>query len=256
MDSLITNIQRFSLHDGPGIRTTIFMKGCTLHCPWCSNPENLNYEKESYDTDNAVGVYGKYYSADDLVRELLKDKVYWDGGGGVTFSGGEALSHMEYLLPVFFKLKGYGVNIAVETSLQVNHACVEAALKCVDFFFIDIKILEKDRCKHIIGGDVNIFLENLQKVCSRIQHNNIIFRVPCSRCYTLTDDNVDLILKLVNSYKDIRMEIFLLHSLGEEKYNSLHKKYSFYKSDDDEKSMLEFYGRLIAQGNLVKINHI
>ena len=73
---LLTNIQRFSLHDGPGIRTTVFLKGCSLRCPWCSNPENLKPHPEKYMKDGIDGIYGKYYSASELVKECLKDKNF------------------------------------------------------------------------------------------------------------------------------------------------------------------------------------
>lgn len=66
---LLTNIQRFSLYDGPGIRTTIFLKGCSLRCPWCSNPENLISVPQNYIKDGISGIYGKYYSQDELVSE-------------------------------------------------------------------------------------------------------------------------------------------------------------------------------------------
>ena len=86
---LVGNIQRFSLHDGPGIRTTVFMLGCSIHCPWCANPENLQKRQRQY--PDPEDIYGKFYSVDELVKEVLKDRVYFSDGGGVTFSGGEAL---------------------------------------------------------------------------------------------------------------------------------------------------------------------
>ena len=88
---LLTNIQRFSLHDGPGIRTTIFLKGCSLRCPWCSNPENLNPYPEEYIKDGNRGIYGKEYAIDEIFIEVMKDKDYYESNGGLNFSGGEAL---------------------------------------------------------------------------------------------------------------------------------------------------------------------
>ena len=116
---LLTNIQRFSLHDGPGIRTTVFLKGCSLCCPWCSNPENLISTPQPYIKEGLEGTYGKYYTLDELTAECLKDQPFYEGKinnpslwsitdaelieqlpGGVTFSGGEALLQMEALAPV------------------------------------------------------------------------------------------------------------------------------------------------------------
>lgn len=102
---LITNIQRFSLHDGPGIRTTIFLKGCSLRCPWCSNPENIKPYPEKYYKDGIEGIYGKNYTCDEVYNEIIKDRAFYDENGGVTFSGGEALLYVNELLPLLEKLK-------------------------------------------------------------------------------------------------------------------------------------------------------
>lgn len=82
---IITNIQKFSLHDGPGIRTTVFMKGCSLCCPWCSNPENLKSFIEYYIKDGKRGIYGKEYTVEEVFNEVIKDKPFYGDNGGVTF---------------------------------------------------------------------------------------------------------------------------------------------------------------------------
>ena len=105
---LISNIQRFSLHDGPGIRTTVFLKGCTLKCPWCANPENILYKSEAYQTENGrAGVYGQWTTSDELYGEVMKDAVFYAQGGGVTYSGGEPLMQARPLLPLMEKLKRF-----------------------------------------------------------------------------------------------------------------------------------------------------
>lgn len=116
---IITNIQRFSLHDGPGIRTTVFLKGCSIRCPWCSNPENINHQIESYVKDGKEGFYGKEYSVDQVLKEVLKDKIFYEDNGGVTFSGGEALLYAKELLPLMEQIKQNNISIAVETCLFV-----------------------------------------------------------------------------------------------------------------------------------------
>ena len=104
MKILITNVQRFSLHDGPGIRTTVFLKGCSLHCPWCANPENIDFVIEPYIKDDINTTIGQYVSCDELYELIMRDKVFYDGGG-VTFSGGEALIQMDVLKPLLERLK-------------------------------------------------------------------------------------------------------------------------------------------------------
>ena len=256
MDTLITNIQRFCVNDGPGIRTTVFTKGCTVHCPWCCNPENINYCEEEYNINGILGVYGKYYNAETLVEELLKDKAYWIYGGGVTFSGGEALSHMGYLEAVFNRLQKMKINIAVETALFVNSAYVATALNYVNFFLIDIKILVPQKCREILGGNISQYYFNLEMICNEVDHQNIVFRVPCATTYTLTKENKFLIKKLLARYKDIPIELFGLHDFGKSKYESLNRKFNYMNNKDDDLAVKSFFECLKEQGNIVKINNI
>ena len=110
---LVTNIQRFSLHDGPGIRTTVFLKGCSLKCPWCANPENLKPYQEKYIKNGIISTYGKYMSCEEIYDEVIKDKNFYievshsmtnnyleSLPGGITFSGGEALLQVEKIIPL------------------------------------------------------------------------------------------------------------------------------------------------------------
>ena len=95
---LISNIQRFSLQDGPGIRTTLFLKGCNLRCPWCANPENLENNIKKIVKDNREYIFGYYMEVEKLKEELIKDKSYYElNNGGVTFSGGEPLLQFKKL---------------------------------------------------------------------------------------------------------------------------------------------------------------
>lgn len=256
MESLITNIQRFCVHDGPGIRSTVFLKGCTLHCPWCSNPENIRYQKDSYIKNNIEGEYGEYYRPDVLVNELIKDRAYWNNGGGVTFSGGEALSHIDYLIPIFELLKKANVDIAVETALYVKRENVKKTLEFVDYFMVDIKILEPKQCKEILGGDVELYKTNLNYLCNKFNHEKIVFRIPCSLAYTLTEVNKKMIVDVISCYKDICIELFTLHDLGKSKYDSMTLQYDFQKSEFENQAMMEFYELLKNQGYKVKINKI
>jgi len=256
MQDYITNIQRFCVSDGPGIRTTVFLKGCTLHCPWCSNPENLNYEQEPYIKDGKHGIYGYDLSADELVNQLLRDKAYWNNGGGVTFSGGECLSHAEYLAQVMPRLMDNGVSIAVETALFIDKKNIEKLLPYIDYFMVDIKILVGERCKDILGGDVNQYYENLGYVCHNMQHSNIVFRIPCAENYTMDSENQKLITDLISKYPDIPIELFTMHRLGQSKYESLEREYSFVTSDKETDGMILFYNSLISKGLDVKINKL
>ena len=142
---LITNIQRFSLHDGPGIRTTIFLKGCSLRCPWCANPENIKPYPEKYYKDGIEGIYGKNYTYDEVYNEIIKDRAFYDENGGVTFSGGEALLYVNEILPLLEKLKKERITIAVETCLFIPTENLRRVIPYIDYFYVDMKILDKSR---------------------------------------------------------------------------------------------------------------
>ena len=190
MKVIVSNIQRFCLHDGPGIRTTVFFKGCNLRCPWCSNPENINFNIEEYNYNNQKGKYGKEYSLDELESEILKDKDYYDTNGGVTFSGGEPLLQFKNIEPLLKKLKEDKINICVETALTVPKEFINIALKYVDEFIIDIKIIDSTSDK--INGNPSLYLDNVKEVYSK--NKNIIFRIPLVYDYTYTESNINKII--------------------------------------------------------------
>jgi len=221
MKALITNIQRFSLHDGPGIRTTIFFKGCGLKCPWCANPECINFDAEPYYKEGVKGIYGKKYTIDELYNEIIKDKEYYGQNGGVTLSGGECLFAMKEIEPLLKKLKSSNINICIETSLVAPKEYLEIATKYVDHFYVDIKVLDKEKAI-LINSNVDLFMNNLDYLYKK--KTNIIIRIPMVPNYTYTDRNMEAIIKVLKKYKFSRIELFKIHSLAESKYKSLGKE--------------------------------
>lgn len=219
---LITNIQRFCLHDGSGIRTTVFFKGCNLNCPWCSNPENINFEIEKD--------FGYYIELDKLYNELVKDKQFYKLGGGVTFSGGECLLKFEEIEPLLEKLKKNNINITIETALVVPEKFVNIALKYVDEFYIDVKILEKQNEKKI-NTNVSLFLTNIKKIFDN--NKDVVFRIPLVNEYTFTKENQIEILNFLKSYKPSKVEIFKIHNLAKKKYEILNKKLPKFEEIED-----------------------
>lgn len=232
---LLTNIQRFSLHDGPGIRTTVFLKGCSLRCPWCSNPENLLPHPQEYEKDGIKGVYGKWYEVDELVEECLKDKNFYEGKtdnwaistveeidflpGGVTFSGGEALLQMEQLVPVCEKLKENGVHIAVETCLFVPEHKLTLALNHIDFFYCDIKILNAKMTKELEHGNLELYLRNFEILMQ--SGKPVVVRVPVIGNRTDNEANRKAVKELLERFHPLKVELIKEHNLGESKYKSL-----------------------------------
>lgn len=232
MSVRITNIQHFCLHDGPGIRTTVFLKGCNLKCPWCANPECISFELEKD--------FGQDISLDDLERELLKDKPYYSlNEGGVTFSGGEPLLQIKELEPLLASLNNQNIHICFETALFIRKNILELAIPYVNEFIVDVKILTPDECKGILGGNVDIYLENLEFLFS--QNKKVTFRIPVCKP-VLKEDNIRLILDLISAHKPNNVEIFKIHNLAREKYAKLGRQ--FYQSSISDEEISDLSDRI------------
>lgn len=221
----VTNIQRMCFDDGPGIRTTVFLKGCAIHCPWCSNPENISFEKQEYiynKNDNCIyGTYGEDYDWSELLEYIKKDYAFWGAEGGVTFSGGDPVMQAKELEPLLHQLKMEHISVAMETSLFVPKVLLKIVSKYVDFYFVDTKILDKKMCFDVLGGDIDVYMDNVAWLVEN--KGNINFRVPCSEKYVLTKHNRNLLCTFFAKYKSFPIEIFSLHNLGEDKYRALGK---------------------------------
>ena len=232
----ITNIQHFSLDDGPGIRTTVFLKGCNLTCPWCCNPENINFEIENYIHNNQKESFGYDIPLEELEKEILKDEVFYsENDGGVTFSGGEPLLQIKELEPLLKSLRSKNINICFETALCVPSALLEMAIDYMDEIFIDVKILDKNDAKNVLNLDLDLYFDNLELInSSNLNKENVIFRIPLNNEYTLREENIKLILKLIERYPDFKVEIFKTHNLAESKYESLEKEFNQFSKVSDE----------------------
>ena len=206
----ISNLQRFSLDDGPGIRTTVFFKGCNLRCAWCHNPECISgghtlqllqdactgcggcvsacrqgvhridqNGRHHLDrslcvgcgacayqcTHGALTLIGTRYEPESLLRELLKDRRYYEtSGGGVTFSGGEPLLHPDYLVRMLELCRGAGLHTAVDTAGCVPFPVLERVLPLADLFLYDIKLWTSERHQAATGVPNQLILENLRRL--------------------------------------------------------------------------------------------
>ena len=220
---IITNIQRFSLHDGPGIRTTVFLKGCSIRCPWCSNPENINHQIESYVKDGKESFYGKEYSVDQVLKEVLKDKIFYEDNGGVTFSGGEALLYAKELLPLMQQIKQNNISIAVESSLFVPSSYLEMVIPFVDYFYVDLKVMDKERCSFLLKGNLDLFKSNLAILAKSKKFN---VRIPVIYGYTDDENNIKCIIDVIREYRASIKKVGLIkgHNLGDNKYVTLGKE--------------------------------
>ena len=219
LTATIFNLQKFSIHDGAGIRTDVFFQGCNLRCKWCSNPE-------SQPLDPLPGEQAKVYSVEELVAELIKDKPFYDeSGGGVTLTGGEALLFPEFVLALARALHAEGIHVAIETAACVPEDVFARVLACVDFAHIDLK--HYDDAKHRAGTGVGNALI-LQNIATALKSKTpVVVRIPVVPGYndSPTDQAgfADTLIQL--GAKEVQLLPF--HQLGESKYNRLNLPYAY-----------------------------
>lgn len=254
---IITNIQRYSLHDGGGIRTVAFLKGCPFRCPWCCNPENLSFEQEiSFHKSLCIGCSvrkdgrldangcpcdtpvsecptsakrfeGTEHNVDTLVDKLSRDKVFFDeSDGGITLSGGECLAgrkRQEYVMDVLQGCKNRGINTALETTLAVPLVDVERLARACDVFLVDFKLADKDRSIEVTGIDTDIRDKNIRALVRL--GATVIARVPLIPEYTASIANAQSNAEAICAHKIKQVDLLPFHKLGEGKYESLGMRY-------------------------------
>lgn len=249
--AMIFDIQRNSYVDGPGIRTTVFLKGCNLRCKWCHNPESQSFYKqmmfykdkctgcgkcrevcpnhlqscdfcgkcELYCPADARKVCGREYTSDEVLAEVIKDKAFYDNsGGGVTFSGGECMLQLDFLCEILKKCKAAGIHTAVDTAGNVPWKSFEKILPFTDLFLYDIKAFGAELHRKGTGVSNELILENLKNLSGRA---DIIVRIPVIGGYNDNDEEIRQIADFLKQIKIIKAELLPYHAMGEHKYTAL-----------------------------------
>lgn len=285
---LVSNIQRFSIHDGPGIRTTVFLMGCPLSCPWCANPENLQMKpfisfhpnkcvaeegtcflrddcpmcnwksgdllflKESVGRCKAGAVTknGQYYSAEELAIEAEKDQCFFGDCGGITLSGGEPLLQAPALESFVKIIREHGIHLCAESCLNVPKDNLLQLLPYIDKWFVDMKIVVPALYNSLLNGDLNLYLNNLDTLLSRCR--DVTIRVPIVPGVTDTEDNLSAIETVLSSIRVFDVEIFSVHNLAESKYREMGKAFHHYEPASKEQLKL-IQTRFAKTGQTVRI---
>ena len=246
MQGLIFSVKRYSIHDGPGIRVTFFMKGCPLSCWWCHNPEGISPDCEVVVHKRKMGDLefpenekaGQYYSVSNILEILEKEKIFiQQSNGGVTFSGGEPMMQFEFLLEALKACKTNGYSTAIDTSGYSSPEDFEAVMHFTDIFLFDIK--HYDDSKHIeYTGVSNIgIFDNLRFLLK--SGKDVMVRIPVIP--GINDDTVNLteIRQLVAGLRCenlIKINLLPFHRIGASKY----KKFNIpYRMNDTEQPSAE-----------------
>lgn len=162
------------------------------------------------------------YASDELVEAICKDRGFWGGEGGVTFSGGEALMQTDALLPILKILRTLSVDVTIETALFVSEKNIELIESYIDRFIVDVKMLNPEECKRVLGGDIKLYQYNVKTLHEKGKIS--CFRVPCCYEYTFTEENRSMLIDFFDQYPDVPIQLFSIHGLGKEKYKSLGKE--------------------------------
>lgn len=226
MNGTIFDIKEMAVHDGPGIRTTVFFKGCPLRCMWCHNPEGLSFTPQlMYKSnrcikcdrckkecthhecqpfgrclhicpENCLSIAGRSVTAKDLSEELIPTaKILGSGFGGFTFSGGEPLAQSEFLLELIEYLKDY--HLCIETCGFCNSDTFKKVIDKLDFVIMDIKLADNILHKKYTGVDNGIILQNFEVL--KQSGKSYIIRTPLIKGITDTKENLDAINQIIGN---------------------------------------------------------
>jgi pyruvate formate lyase activating enzyme len=214
--ALLFNIQKFSIHDGPGIRTVVFFKGCPLRCRWCANPESQETGLGSVNLDTNI----RYYTVDEVMETCLQDRPFYEeSGGGVTLSGGEVLLQADFAIALLDRLGEEKIHRAIETSALAPARVWQEFINHVDLLIIDVK--HYDRARHIEGTAVSneTCLANLQIALDR--GKNILPRIPVIPGYNNSLEDAEEFARLFTAMGISKVELLPFHQFGEKKYADL-----------------------------------
>ena len=258
MTGTVFDIKEFSVHDGPGVRTTVFMKGCPLSCKWCHNPEGLSPHPEimvrtarcrkcglclrpcTHEEckpftrclhacpDGLVSVAGKIWDADRLAAKLLQNADFMQSsGGGVTISGGEPTMQAEFVCELLDKLSG--VHRAVQTCGFTTAERFMNVISRVEFVMMDIKLADPAMHREFCGVDNRIILENFERL--RASGKDYVIRVPLIPDITDTYENLSAIAALVG---DSPVELLPYNNFAGAKYEGVGRTYTLPDKKNNE----------------------
>ena len=263
MKANIFDISRVSYVDGPGIRTTVFFKGCNLRCEWCHNPESqssntqmLFYESKCkkcgkcrekcpnfFEKCNFCGkctifcpadareICGKDRAVDEVLGEIIKDKpLYENSLGGVTFSGGECMLQIDFLEEMLKRCKAEGIHTAVDTAGHIPFEHFERILPYTDLFLYDIKIADTKKHERYVGVGNELIISNIKRLISL--GARVIVRTPIIAGINDTIEEVSAIAKIAKGAEKI--ELLPYHAMGEHKYSALGRAVERFSAPSEE----------------------
>jgi pyruvate formate lyase activating enzyme len=245
---LVFNIQRYSVHDGGGIRTIIFLKGCPLRCPWCSNPESRKeVQPTTWIKNGKQETIGSWRCVEDLVDEVMKDEIFYrTSGGGVTLSGGEVLMQSEFAAKLLKELTDLGVHTAIETTGCFPVERIQVLTPYVNQVLFDLKIMDPERCRQVIGANLDLVKKNFEYLLTQ-KEIELIPRIPLIPGYTDPKENILEIVHYLSEWGVTEAHILPFHQYGSSKYDYLAWEYTMKDVETLSKSEVENVQAIFAE---------
>ncbi len=247
-NGLIFDIKRFAVHDGPGIRTTVFFKGCPLSCMWCHNPESRSPEPQTsvkhigidgitFEQDE---ITGKEASVEEIVKAVERDRIFYEeSGGGVTLSGGEPLFQIDFCVELLQALKKEEFHTALDTTGHASPEEIQRIIPFTDLFLYDLKLMDDEEHQIYTGVSNKMILENLKFLMKEGKY--VIIRIPVVPGITDTDSNIHAIIDFLKSLPrpstprndntheftsspthQLEIDLLPYHSIAKNKYRRFH----------------------------------
>lgn len=248
LKACIFNIQKFSIHDGPGIRTVVFFKGCPLRCYWCSNPESQSGipEKIWNNQKKMFTTVGDYKTIDEIILEVMKDVAFYEeSGGGVTLSGGEVLYQAEFATELLRQLKAKGIHTATETTGYAKPVVFEKYIEQVDALYFDVKHYDPEKHREGIGATNEMILKNLAFALEN--HDNLIVRIPVIPNFNDSPEDAEQFALLFNKMGVKTIELLPFHQFGQKKYENLNRKYEMQDIPQLHTEDLEYFREIMEE---------
>lgn len=230
----IFDIKKYSVNDGPGIRTTVFLKGCPLNCLWCHNPESQKVDPEeldnctfrwrpqnNYSTKNVIG---HKISVEEVMKEIQKDILFYEESkGGVTFSGGEPLLQFDFLYSLLLECYSSNINTAIDTTGYAEYSKFEKILNYTNIFLYDLKLMNDELHQKYCGVSNKIIHENLKKLS--LVTEKIILRIPIIPTITDTYENLSEMIDFISKLNNIKeIDLLPFHNYANSKYEKMKRE--------------------------------
>ena len=234
----IFDIQRYSIHDGGGIRTIVFLKGCPLRCKWCCNPEGQHYNVEKMTLGGKEKIVGQDVTVGEIIDIVERDRIYYRrSGGGITLSGGESLTQPYFAVALLKTAKERGINTAMESTGFADFSVISRYLPYLDLYLMDIKHMNSAKHKEFTSQPNELILENAKKITDA--GTRLIVRTPVIPTFNATKEEIGEIAKFASSLKGVtQMHILPYHRIGTDKYKGLNRDYSLTGIEPPSKELM------------------